>query len=54
VHPDVSCELKLLSQILKPVVFDPLTVADDDAFPDMIEQQPDVPASIRNRLHVLY
>jgi hypothetical protein len=43
-----------LSQILKPIKLDPLTVADDDAFLDMMEQQPNVPASIKNSLRTLY
>jgi hypothetical protein len=43
-----------LSQILKPIKLDPLTVADDEAFLDMIEQQPNVPASIKNSLRTLY
>ena len=43
-----------LSQILKPISLDPLTVADDDTFLDMINRQPNVPASIRNNLRTLY
>jgi 5-methylthioadenosine/S-adenosylhomocysteine deaminase len=43
-----------LSQILKPIKLDPLTVADDDTFLDRIRQQPNVPASIKNSLNTLY
>ncbi len=44
----------LLSAILKPVRLDPLTVADDEDFLDAIEQQPNVPAPIKNGLRALY
>jgi hypothetical protein len=43
-----------LSTILKPIELDPLTVADDDKFLDQIEQQPNVPAPIKNGLRALY
>jgi 5-methylthioadenosine/S-adenosylhomocysteine deaminase len=43
-----------LSTILKPVELDPLTVADDSKFLDMIAQQPNVPSSIKNSLRTLY
>jgi 5-methylthioadenosine/S-adenosylhomocysteine deaminase len=43
-----------LSTILKPVELDPLTVADDDNFLLRIEQQPNVPAPLRNGLRALY
>jgi 5-methylthioadenosine/S-adenosylhomocysteine deaminase len=43
-----------LSTILKPIELDPLTVADDDNFLDEIEQQPNVPAPIKNGLRALY
>jgi len=43
-----------LSKILKPVQLDPLTVADDGDFLDAIEQQPNVPPSIRSGLRELY
>jgi cytosine/adenosine deaminase-related metal-dependent hydrolase len=43
-----------LSTILKPVRLDPLTVADDEDFLDAIEQQPNVPAAIKNGLRSLY
>jgi len=39
---------------LKPIELDPLTVADDDKFLDQIEQQPNVPAPIKNGLRALY
>jgi hypothetical protein len=44
----------LLSAILKPIRLDPLTVADDEDFLDAIEQQPNVPAPIKNGLRALY
>jgi cytosine/adenosine deaminase-related metal-dependent hydrolase len=43
-----------LSEILKPVKLDPLTVADDPGFLSMIAQQPNVPAAIKNDLSTLY
>ena len=43
-----------LSTILKPINLDPLTVADDNNFLDEIEQQPNVPPSIKNGLRALY
>jgi 5-methylthioadenosine/S-adenosylhomocysteine deaminase len=43
-----------LSEILKPVKLDPLTVADDPGFLSMITQQPNVPATIKNDLSTLY
>ena len=43
-----------LSTILKPVRLDPLTVADDEAFLDAIEGQPNLPAPIKKGLRVLY
>jgi cytosine/adenosine deaminase-related metal-dependent hydrolase len=43
-----------LSEILKPVKLDPLTVADDPGFLNMITQQPNVPAPIKNNLSTLY
>lgn len=43
-----------LSTILKPLELDPLTVADDSTFLNMIAQQPNVPAPIRNDLSGLY
>jgi hypothetical protein len=43
-----------LSDILKPVKLDPLTVADDPGFLKMITQQPNVPESIKNGLSALY
>jgi hypothetical protein len=43
-----------LSEILKPVELDPFTVADDSKFLDMIAQQPNVPALVKNSLRVLY
>jgi 5-methylthioadenosine/S-adenosylhomocysteine deaminase len=43
-----------LSTILKPVELDPLTVADDENFLPRIEQQPNVPAPLRNGLAALY
>lgn len=43
-----------LSTILQPIALDPLTVIDDPHFLDRIEQQPNVPASIRNGLRAMY
>jgi hypothetical protein len=43
-----------LSTILKPVVLDPLTVADDDMFLDRVSAQPNVPAPLRKALSDLY
>jgi hypothetical protein len=43
-----------LSQILKPVKLDPLTVADDDKFLTLITQQPNVPGPVKNGLSGLY
>ena len=42
------------STILKPIALDPLTVADDEDFLDAIEEQPNVPAPIKNGLRGLY
>ena len=44
----------LLSAILKPVPLDPLTVADGEDFLDAIEQQPNVPAPIKDGLRDIY
>ena len=43
-----------LSAILKPVKLDPLTVADDDKFLNLMTQQPNVPGPIKNGLRGLY
>jgi len=43
-----------LSSILKPIQLDPLTVADDADFLDLIAQQPNLPTSIRSGLSSLY
>jgi cytosine/adenosine deaminase-related metal-dependent hydrolase len=43
-----------LSAILKPVKLDPLTVADDNTFLTLMENQPNVPAPIKNGLRALY
>jgi cytosine/adenosine deaminase-related metal-dependent hydrolase len=43
-----------LSAILKPVQLDPLTVADDDKFLNLIAQQPNVPEPVKNGLSGLY
>jgi len=43
-----------LSDILKPVKLDPLTVADDPGFLNQLTQQPNVPAPIKNGLSALY
>src|ERR1043166_2015458 len=40
--------------ILKPVKLDPLTVADDPGFLNLMSQQPNVPAPIKNGLSALY
>jgi cytosine/adenosine deaminase-related metal-dependent hydrolase len=37
-----------LSTILQPIRLDPMTVADDEEFLDAIEQQPNVPAPVKN------
>jgi hypothetical protein len=42
------------SAILKPIDLDPLTVADDGTFLERVEQQPNVPALVRNGLRELY
>lgn len=44
----------LLSAILKPVKLDPLTVADDSDYLDLIAQQPNVPDKVKNGLRALY
>ena len=43
-----------LSKILGPIVLDPLTVADDEAFLTLVEKQPNVPEDIRRGLRQLY
>ena len=43
-----------LSQVVKPVKLDPLTVADDSDFLDLMEAQPNVPEPIRRALRSLY
>jgi hypothetical protein len=43
-----------LSEVLKPIRLDPLTVADDDKFLDMITKQPNVPGTIKNDLSKFY
>jgi hypothetical protein len=43
-----------LSEILKPVKLDPLTVADDDKFLSLTTQQPNVPGPVKNGLSGLY
>lgn len=43
-----------LSAVLKPIRLDPLTVADDERFLDAIENQPNVPATVKNGLRALY
>ena len=43
-----------LSTILKPIELDPLTVVDDANFLDRIEQQPNVPAPLKQGLRDLY
>jgi cytosine/adenosine deaminase-related metal-dependent hydrolase len=43
-----------LSQILKPIELDPLTVADDEDFLNEIEQQPNVPEPVKTNLRGLY
>jgi hypothetical protein len=44
----------LLSTILKPIVLDPLTVADDHNFLLEIAKQPNVPDPVRTGLAQLY
>jgi len=43
-----------LSQLLKPIDLDPLTVADDSDFLSLMKDQPNVPDAIRNALPDLY
>jgi 5-methylthioadenosine/S-adenosylhomocysteine deaminase len=43
-----------LSTILKPVGLDPLTVADDGRFLDLVAQQPNVPGPVKQGLSGLY
>ena len=43
-----------LSTVMKPVRLDPLTVADDDKFLNLIAQQPNVPGPVKNGLSGLY
>jgi len=43
-----------LSAVLKPIRLDPLTVADGADILDAIEQQPNVPAPVKNGLRALY
>ena len=43
-----------LSTILKPIVLDALTVADDPTWLQRIEQQPNVPTKVRDGLRALY
>ena len=43
-----------LSEILKSVKLDPLTVADDDKFLSLMTQQPNVPGPVKNGLSGLY
>jgi cytosine/adenosine deaminase-related metal-dependent hydrolase len=43
-----------LSLVVKPVKLDPLTVADDSDFLDLMEAQPNVPEPIRRALRSLY
>ena len=38
-----------LSTVLQPVKLDPLTVADDGTFVERLEQQPNVPAAVKNK-----
>jgi hypothetical protein len=40
--------------VVKPVKLDPLTVADDADFLDLMEEQPNVPDPIRRNLRSLY
>mgnify|MGYP003380834344 FL=1 len=48
--PSLRAASAPLSQILKPIDLDPLTVADDPHFLDRIEKQPNVPDKVRNVL----
>jgi hypothetical protein len=43
-----------LSEILRPVVLDPLTVVDDANFLDEVAAQPNVPEAVRSGLRDLY
>jgi hypothetical protein len=45
---------KKLSEIVTPLVLDPLTVADDPAFIDRIEAQGNLPDAVRTQLRDLY
>lgn len=51
---ELSARAPALSSILRPIRLDPLTVADDIEFLDSIEDQPNLPLSIRTGLSSLY
>jgi hypothetical protein len=43
-----------LSEIIEPIVLDPLTVADDPSFISRIEAQPNVPSYVKTGLKIIY
>jgi hypothetical protein len=43
-----------LSEILRPIALDPLTVVDDDDFLDQVASQPNVPKAVRDGLRGFY
>jgi hypothetical protein len=43
-----------LSEILRPIALEPLTVVDDDDFLDQIASQPNVPEAVRDGLRGFY
>ena len=52
--PSVARAAAPLADVLKPIVLDPLTVADDPDFLDRIELQPNIPAKVRRGLRAMY
>ena len=52
-HPKAASRVPL-SEVVKPMKLDPLTVADDEDFLDQIAAQPNVPQSISQQLAQLY
>ena len=49
-----EAQVKSVFEILEPIKLDPLTVADDSDFLNLIEKQPNVPKPIRLGLRDLY
>ncbi len=50
----LAAAVKPLSQVLKPIDLDPLTVSDDPDYLVRIKQQTNLPPSIKEGLHILY